>query len=166
MLLAACGNEPIQLHNELSWSSASLQRSPSCQFSLAAVTDRTQSSDKIGAIGNAPVLASDVVGWVRAAFEQIPGHSQQPQNLSLDVELVRSYIHALSVSKSANVVIRVNYLRPAQNPITRAYRGADTSMNWFSSDSEVQSAFNRALKEMAQQVAGDLGQFCESANSR
>lgn len=165
MLLAACGSEPIQLHNELSWNAASLRAASSCNFSLAAVTDQTQNADKLGTIGKAPVLASDVVGWVRTAFEQVPGYLQQPQPLRLDIELIHAYIHSLSVSKSADIVVRVSYQRPSQAGLTRIYRGADTSMNWFSSDDEMQSAFNRALKDLAQQVAADMGQFCMPASS-
>lgn len=165
VLLAACTHEPIQLHNELSWDASSLQQTSSCNFSVAGVSNRGLAMDQMGTIGGSPVLASDIAGWVHTAFEQIHGYSPQAQGLSLDVEIVRAYLHSLSISKSANVVVRVNYARSAQVQASRVYRGADTSMNWVNGDIEMQNAFNRALKDMAQQVAKDLGQFCTATPS-
>jgi hypothetical protein len=42
------------------------------------------------------------------------------------------------------------------------YRGSDGSINWASSESEVQAAFDSAMVDLKRQIAVDLSKQCAS----
>jgi hypothetical protein len=76
--------------------------------------------------------------------------------------VLKAYVHGLVSLKSANLVVRVQF--PANGTaaaMTKTYRGFDDSMNWSTSQGEIQEAFNTALDNLTAQIGTDLGKRCK-----
>jgi hypothetical protein len=129
-----------------------------CAFNIEGIEDVRENRD-LGFVGFTQVGGERFGGWFREGVAAIPGHSVEPAALKMHVELTRAYIHSVASMKSANLIARVR-LSGGRTPMQRTYRGVDSSLNWSSSEREVQAAFEGAMADLRRQLAADIDGLC------
>lgn len=130
-----------------------------CRFSVKSIDDhRDQAS--LGTVGFTRVDGADFSRWFADGMAAMPGYSREAAPLELRMEVLKAYIHSLGTLKSANIVVKVTAASDGVQHSTRTYRGVDGSLNWSSSESEIQAAFDRALGNLRQQMSAELAALC------
>lgn len=130
-----------------------------CPFSIVAIDDQCEEKS-LGRLIRTQVDGESFPTWFAAGLKATPGYTPQGAPVTLKVEVLRAYIHALSTMKSANLVVRVHMTTPDATQRTKLYRGVDGSTNWSSSESKVQAAFENAMNHLRQQLQRDLALTC------
>lgn len=93
----------------------------------------------------------------------MPGHSETPAALHLQIDLLKAYVQGLSTLKTANVVARVRYGIGEATLEDHVYRGTRDGTNWFNTDSEWLTTFASAQQNLLGKIANDIGRLCPSA---
>ncbi|HSV36643.1 MAG TPA: hypothetical protein VLI46_13860 [Ramlibacter sp.] len=130
-----------------------------CRFNIEAVEDLREGVD-LGSMGRTRIGGEHFRGWFNDGILAIPGHSVQPAPIKIRIEVSKAYIQALHSLKSANIVVKVRLTSVQGTSTQKMYRGVNASLNWSSSESEVQAAFDGALADLRRQVGADLSALC------
>jgi len=130
-----------------------------CPFRLEAVDDARREAD-LGVLGRTRVGGQHFVRWLTEGIASTPGFTREMAPVLVHIEIAKAYVHGLSSLKSANIVVNARISGPHGPPVSRTYRGVDSSMNWASGEGEVQEAFDRALQDLRSQLARDLSGAC------
>jgi hypothetical protein len=130
-----------------------------CPFTITAIDDHREQKN-LGILIRTQVDGDSFPAWFSGGLKAIPGYAPQEAPVSIRVEVIRAYIHALSTMKSANLVVRVHTTARGEPPRTKVYRGVDGSVNWSNSESEVQTAFDNAMRHLQDQMRKDLWLTC------
>lgn len=133
-----------------------------CRFNVGSFVDR-RDNESLGTVGFTRVDGEGFQQWFIRGIQSVAGYSAQPQSVVLKVETLRAHIHSQATYKVANIVAKVDMSTSGKSPVTKTYRGSDGSINWGSSESEVQEAFDKALKDLKGQIAADIGEFCKTS---
>lgn len=135
----------------------------SCRFSVESMRDLREQAH-LGSLGVTQVDGNDFVKWLGAGIAGMPEYSAGPAPVALNFEILRAYIQGLGTLKSAHLVVRVKVSGDKARPFEKLYRGVDNSINWNNSESEIQSAFERAVTHLKQQISSDLPGLCGKAS--
>jgi ribonuclease PH len=98
----------------------------------------------------------------RASFSAAPGSAgaaAAEADVIAGVSIRRLYTRGVATDLEAVVALEVRYTRDGR-AMQRDYRASAQKLNWFAAESEVQEVLNRALEDVVQQMAGDLGAVC------
>jgi len=135
--------------------------STACAFSLGALDDQ-RDAQSLGQMGRTHIDGAGFDGWFRNGIASMPGYTRDAGAPAIRITVLKAYVHGLVSLKSANLVVRVQF--PANGTaaaMTKTYRGFDDSMNWSTSQDEIQEAFNTALDNLTAQIGTDLGKRCK-----
>ncbi len=104
------------------------------------VSDIRKDKDSLGKLGLTDVSSIDIINWLKKAFVQRGyklNSNIEDSTCVADIGLKLAYIRSSSTSKATNIVLatRIN-----QTEEITHYRGMDTGMNWFTSESEITSS--------------------------
>lgn len=133
---------------------------PGCAFSLGNIDDR-RDAQTLGQMGRTNVDGAGFDEWLRSGIASIPGYTRDASAPAIRVTVLKAYIHGLYSLKSANLVVRVQFPSEGADETTKTYRGFDDSMNWSTSESEIQEAFNKALDGLIARIGTDLKKRCK-----
>ena len=134
---------------------------PSCQFSVRSINDQREHSS-LGVVVFTRVDGEGFVQWFTQGISSIPGYSKDPARIDIGISLLKAHMISLSTYKSANIIVKVDPTVEGQLSSSKVYRGRDGSINWASSESEVQAAFNSAMNDLKQQIAEDISKQCKA----
>ena len=121
----------------------------------------------MGTTGRSVVQVADPAAWTRDGFKGLSRHNRlldlvpadsQP-DVTLNVELVKSYVEPLASAKAATVVLRVNFTGRT-NAGPKVYRGVHNATNWVNGEGEMRGALTLALGEAVQLVSADATDAC------
>jgi hypothetical protein len=171
LLVAGCASDEVtglQRRTPVAAPSAApTAASSACAFSLGGIDDR-RDAQSLGQMGRTHIDGAGFDGWLRNGMASIPGYTRDAGAPAIRITVLKAYVHGLASLKSANLVVRVEF--PAQGAgaagtvakaaTSKTYRGFDDSMNWSTSQAEIQEAFNAALDSLAAQIGADLKQRC------
>jgi hypothetical protein len=127
--------------------------------------DKRMNTDNLGRVAGRVFSANEIGDWANqrlqrlssTAFVLVPdGGTGEPPRLTLQPRLLKTYVDSVSVSKSAVVVIEVEFSSPASPNAVRVYRGQQTNLNWSSSAGELTGALEVALDRCALQLQGEI----------
>ncbi|RQP25222.1 hypothetical protein [Piscinibacter terrae] len=134
---------------------------PSCRFSVKAIDDKRDQAD-LGTVHTTRVGGEGFAQWFADGIAVMPGYSREAAPVELRIEVVKAYIQSLGTLKSANLVVKVQVAGNGAVPGSKVYRGVDGSVNWSSSESEIQAAFDAAMTSLRQQLAADQAGWCKA----
>lgn len=132
-----------------------------CPFTVKSIEDR-RDDKSLGNIYHTKVAGEGFADWFANGLAAIPGHTTGESRTELRVEVLKAYITGLNTLKSANLVVRVHATAAGGAPKVTTYRAVDGSINWSSTQNEVQEAFDRALSDLQRQLGEDLSRACKS----
>jgi hypothetical protein len=132
-----------------------------CPFSVKSIDDEREHSG-LGMVVFTRVEGEGFVQWFSHGITTLPGYSASPKDVELRVTLLKAHMISLSTYKSANIIVKVDTTAQGRALSSKVYRGADGSINWASSESEVQAAFDSAMVDLKRQIAVDLSKQCAS----
>ncbi len=131
-----------------------------CRFSVRSIDDLRENTS-LGVVGRTRVDGEEFTEWFAKGIAAIPGYTRDGAPTELRIEILKTYIHSLGTLKSANLVVRVKGVGGGASLLTKTYRGVDGSVNWSSSESEIQAAFDSALADLQLQMGSDLRGACK-----
>ena len=179
-ILSGCAFHPMTLQSHIAADTVEatsggkpVARRHTCDIQLTGIADRRPNAGEIANLNEYNIHHKDLVGWLRSGLKSLeqqgifiqpaPAGDVPADRPRIDVELLKAYMQFLATSKSANVVIKVAIERPKEPPVSRLYRGRDTSVNWWHSETELGSAFDTALRDALKRLAPDLLALCPAA---
>ncbi|MFO1340956.1 MAG: hypothetical protein U1F53_22505 [Burkholderiaceae bacterium] len=116
----------------------------------------------MGQLVRTKVAGGGFMEWVAAGIAALPGYTSEPAPTEVDVAILKAYIQGISTMKSANMVVRVTIASSGKADRKLVYRGVDNTVNWNSTESEVQEAFDRAMSDLQRQMGADLAKSCQA----
>ena len=138
---------------------------PKCRVAVGEVKD-IRPDPTMGTLWKTVVAVPDPAAWTRDGFkglsendmiELVPADSHP--DVTLNVELVKSYVEALATAESATVVLRVTFTgRSPAGP--KVYRGVQSSTRWTNGQSEAQGDLGTALGDAVKLVSADVTNAC------
>jgi hypothetical protein len=145
-----------------------------CSVYVQEIRDlRLADEHTYGNIGGAPIYGPNMVDWMKTGLTtldekgyRVDGPATVPvsplqDDVTIQVGVLKAYMESITTTKIATVVVRVSYNKiDLQAPVTRIYRGVDTSINWADGTGEVESAFERATAQVLDKVQTDLQGYC------
>jgi hypothetical protein len=135
--------------------------SKQCKFKVKLIEDRREHKN----LGNVAFTRVDGEGfehWFAHGMQSLPGYSTEPARIELHIEVLKAHISTQSTYKLAHIIVKVDTAVEGLLPTSKTYRGSDGSMNWSSSESEVQTAFDSALTDLKRQISVDLSKVCKT----
>lgn len=132
---------------------------------LRPVTDGRDPGDESGVFAGRLILAPNAVRWCQTALNSLvspatrivdTSTAQEPGEIVAVPRLRKLHIESVAVSKTATVVLEVDYYRAGRPPVQKYYRGKDVALNWASSGVECEAAFNHAIGQCMSALRHDL----------
>jgi len=114
--------------------------------------DRTS----LGAVGGNIFDTGEVLSWLDQSFQTLgtahwKAASQDPTTgapvVTIHPSLLKLYVDSVSVSKTAVIVIQLDFELPGDKTAQQIYRGQYAGMNWASGTGEVTSSLHHALDD-------------------
>ena len=169
--LLACTPKPMELSSDYSLQEqdfGSKSGATQCRLRLGMVDDQRSDKRAMGELAGFPIRVTDSAAWLRSALRSL---SHDPRmtlvegasdagDVTLSAHLLKAYVMNQNSAKSATVVVRVHYEKPASAPRDEIYRGSDEGVNWFSGRDETKSALDTSLTRVLNQVDRDLAEYC------
>lgn len=152
---------------------------PFCRLTITKLTDSRLDPTVVGNIGGRQVrVAGDSKIWmkdllrglsrwgIRVSFADDPHReaSTALPSLPVEVQLLTVWLDSLATSKSVNAVFRFEYQVGGQR-IPATYRGSHTTVNWNSTDAEIESLLDAALQQVLEQTQRDVHQYCAAGSN-
>ncbi|HYE45407.1 MAG TPA: hypothetical protein VEA44_06500 [Caulobacter sp.] len=138
-----------------------------CRIHIAALNDLRSDKTTMGYMSFGMVTSSDGPGWIRSGLKGLDGDarfalvdSPEKAEVVMNVELLKSYVLAVNMTKAATVVFRVRYNGGERSLGDNLYRGTKDAVNWAGTKSETLGAMNLALVEAVNQTKADLVKAC------
>jgi hypothetical protein len=130
---------------------------------LPLIDARPDDARAVGQIGLDTYAAASVDLWVadalhglsKASFKAVSAE-QPTAEFCIRPKLVRLYLQDVDITKSAHIVLDLEFFPPGKPSFTKLYRGRHTAMNWWGTNGEMSRALNLALKNCLQQISADL----------
>lgn len=144
-----------------------------CNVRLGPVHDLRADPETMGDLYGKPIQGKELPAWLSYSFEvlghdphiNLVGADAKEVDVDLSVDILKAYLMATAMAKSANVVVRVHFTGGAVPAEDHVYRGIDSGVNWVGSQAESKGAMSRALTELVTQVHTDLTRRCAAATS-
>lgn len=165
-LFAGCSSTPIELPATYRFYHSTYEpqvaegRSDGCSFNVDRVSDLRGDPHLLGILGNKTVVTEDFPAWIRSGLKRTRGYREDAADVSLDVMIVKAYIHQLPDEKAVDIVTSIRYFRNGVEVRQRTYRGADASVNWANGIVETWSSFDRAFAKTIRDVDKELTSIC------
>lgn len=162
LLLAGCASDKVAGLHRRTAAAQLPPTAPACAFSLGGIDDQ-RDAQSLGQMGRTHIDGAGFDGWFRSGIASIPGYTRDAGAPAIRITVLKAYVHGLVTLKSANLVVRVQFPPEGSGATTttKTYRGFDDSMNWSTSASEIQEAFNTALDSLTAQIGTDLKKRCK-----
>lgn len=143
-----------------------------CRVYIAGVNDLRSDKATMGYMSFGMVTSSDGPGWVMRGLKGLDGDarfalvdSADKAEVVMNVELLKSYVLAVNMTKAATVVFRVRYSGGDKSLGDNLYRGTKDALNWAGTKSETLGAMNLALAETVDQTKADLAKGCAAVRA-
>lgn len=146
---------------------------PRCTLKVNSILDLRHSKKGFGNASYFEKFAKHVHEWVIIGFNNlnpqnfvstdksnIQNVSSTKLNISLNIDILKVYIHLRATAKNANIVLRLLYNLDNSRSFSKIYRGNDTSINWTGSPEEIESAMNDAFSKALDEITVDLSNIC------
>ncbi|QNK71176.1 hypothetical protein [Variovorax sp. PAMC26660] len=163
LLVAGCASDKVTgLQRRAAMAAPQGPTASVCAFSLGGIDDQ-RDAQSLGQMGRTHIDGAGFDAWFRSGIASMPGYTGDAGAPAIRVTVLKAYVHGLASLKSANLVVRVQFPPDVQGAgaTTKTYRGFNDSMNWSTSESEIQEAFNTALDSLTTQIGADLKKRCK-----
>lgn len=132
-----------------------------CPLSQFGVRDLRPDPDYLGAVANRPVVGTHLGTWLTSGLERsLAVSADDAAGLRMEVDLLKAYLISVSVSKSANIVVRARFYRGEELLGEQTLRGANTSGNMASTNAETLRALAQAMQELARGLRAAADGHC------
>ena len=145
-----------------------------CRLRVTQITDSRLDPTTIGSVAGRMVRGpADSRAWIESALASLktggiemsfPADvSPSSAGLSASVTLVTAWVSSAATSKIASIVLNVRYAANGTALKQVNYRGSVSTLNWMSSDVEVQGMIDDAMAQILATMGTDLKAICASA---
>ena len=146
-----------------------------CKLAVAEIRDARADPTMIGFIGSRPVRGpADPRAWIGNVLAGLkaygldvayPASEVSPTGLVAKATLVPAWVSSVATAKTGSVVLKVRFSRGDAVLKEAYYRGAESSVDWWGSDAEIQGMIDDSLTQIVDAMSHDLASLCHSAAS-
>jgi len=127
---------------------------------LESVEDR-RTDPSLGDVHGRPFSSTQVSQWLERELESLvsptiyvmkatgPGAGGK---LWLRARILKAYVSGVGVTKTATVVLEIDFVAPDGSATSRVFRGQHASMNWWNTEGEVIAALREAGSNCLEQI--------------
>ena len=133
---------------------------PPCRIAVAAVRDERSNRESIGAVGDRPIEAGDVRGWVARRLASLGTSGGPSTSLVTEVGIERVYARTVVTQLEGVVALRAVITDAGGARTERLYRGIVTRVNWAGTRHELSLLFDDALADAVARLAADAARLC------
>jgi hypothetical protein len=178
--LCACAQTPITAAPTYAPPAGSQGAAPAataipCTLHVLKINDDRMDPSTLGVVAGRTVHAPpDTQAWMRSGVSALAkdgvhvefGETAPAPNLIDAVVVLRTaWVSSAVTSKMASVVLHIDYEHAGQPLKSNDYRGNTTSVNWASTDGEIQSLLQDVFGKVLVQVSADFRNLCAQAGS-
>lgn len=135
------------------------------------IDDQRPLNDELGKVGGRSFSAKDVPAWIEQRFRNLasPAFTLADTNtatkpaLTIRPRILKAYVGSVDITKTAVIVVEVDYIGADDTITSLVYRGQHAAMNWASDEEEVRSALEKALNRCLTRVKADIEQRIKTA---
>jgi hypothetical protein len=142
---------------------------------VVKINDERMDPSTLGVVAGRTVHAPpDTQTWMRSGVSALAKDGVRvefgevapaPRVIDAVVVLKTAWVSSAATSKMASVVLHIDYEHAGQPLKSNDYRGNTTSVNWASTDSEIQSLLQDVFGKVLAQVGNDFRGVCVQAGS-
>ena len=170
LIAAGCATAPAQL--ELAYTppagvarKAAPPETAGERVCFLPVAEGRGNGDEAGEIGGRTITIPHALVWCQSALHTLdtPAVRSVPKagipegsEILAAPHLRKLHLESVLASKSATIVLEVEYRLSGQRSLRRVYRGREVAINWSSSAGEAESAFNVAMDHCLALIRDDL----------
>jgi hypothetical protein len=146
-----------------------------CTLHVVKINDERMDPSTLGVVAGRTVHAPpDTQTWMRSGVSALAKDGVRvefgevapaPGVIDAVVVLKTAWVSSAATSKMASVVLHIDYEHAGQALKSNDYRGNTTSVNWASTDSEIQSLLQDVFGKVLAQVGTDFRGVCVQAGS-
>lgn len=126
--------------------------------------DRRIDPEALGSVAGHRFGVDNAGPWIDAGLKTldsaaymvstVPG--DPPATITVHPSLLKLYVDGVAITKTAVVVIQLDFDLPGNRTATRFYRGQYAGINWSSGAGEMTSALHRALDDCLKKISQSL----------
>jgi hypothetical protein len=131
-----------------------------CRVAVAMLRDERSNRETVGAIGERPLEAADVRGWVAGRLAALDVVGPRAETLVIEVGIQRVYVRAVATQIEGVVALRAAFTDAGGTITERLYRGVVTRVNWASTRHELGLLLDDTLAEALAKLTADAAQLC------
>lgn len=141
-----------------------------CKLAVGEIKDARADPTMIGFIGPRPVRGPDnpqawignvLVGLSAYGLDvEYPASDVRPTELVVNATLVTAWVSSVATAKTGSVVVKARFSRGDAVVKEANYRGAESSVDWWGSSSEIQGMIDAALTQIVDAMSHDLVSLC------
>jgi len=146
-----------------------------CKLAVGEIKDARADPATIGFIGARPVRGpGNPQAWIGNVLSSLkaygldveyPASDVLPSELVAKATLVTAWVSSVATAKTGSVVVNVRFSRGDAIVKEANYRGAESSVDWWGSDAEIQGMIDDALTQIVEAISRDLATLCASTSS-
>lgn len=173
LLLGAC-TEPVDAgldyHPLVTAAATTVPQAPrGCGLGIVEITDLRLDPATLGSIGGRVVHGpADSGAWLRNVLTGLGSYGievsfpagEKAPSLTASVTLVTAWVESLAVAKTSSVVLDARYRRDGAVVKEARYRGAESTVNWFSSGDEIRAMIEDSWTQILAAMSGDAAALC------
>jgi hypothetical protein len=175
--LAAC-TDPVNATNDYApprpSSSTIVSKLKGCKIAVTEIKDSRADPTTIGFIGLRPVRGpGNPQAWIGNVLSglntygldvEYPASDAPPTELVAKATLVTAWVSSIATAKTGSVVLNVRFSRGDTLVKEANYRGAESSVDWWGSDGEIQGMIDDAMTQILEAMSHDLVNLCSPAS--
>ena len=131
-----------------------------CRVAVTSLRDERSNRETLGVIGQRPLEAADVRGWVAGRLAALDVVGPPAGTLMTEVAIQRVYVRAVATQIEGVVALRAAFTDAGGTTTERIYRGVVTRLNWASTQHELALLLEDTLTEALAKLTADAAQLC------
>jgi hypothetical protein len=134
----------------------------SLRVTWLTIEDQRLDATSLGHVGSGAYVTKSILPWVDQQLCAIRGanftKAEDPAKADLVIKptLLKLYIQNIAITKSAVVVLKLEFLRHGKPSGQFTCRGQYAGMNWLNSDEEMVGAIQKAFADCLRNIAASL----------
>lgn len=129
-----------------------------CHIKIHKVIDDRSDKNNIGVFCGSEIITKDLSDWINRFFVVLENTSKalNGNEILLNISIKKMYIKNISTSKTATIVLQVDYLKGTNIILSKLYRKQITKINWNCTEHEIIELLNNVLQDIMTDIINDI----------
>lgn len=131
------------------------------QIKIHKILDDRSDKNNIGFFCGSEIITKDLSDWINRFFVALENTSKalNGNEILLNISIKKIYIKNIRTSKTATIVLQVDYLNGSNIMLSKLYRKQITKINWNCTENEIIELFNNVIQNIITDIIDDISNF-------